>query len=172
MAKYKFVAGGGKPGVNADRIGREIDSIRKETGGIASPAELVNRARNATSAMHGWFTWDDSKAAELHRQQEARRLLRDIRIVRVVEGEEQPPQRVYVSVAHSTGGKGGAYAPIIEAMSDDTMREQVIGDAIAGLNGWRKRYEEFSELAPAIALVDQAIATAKGKAKKAKVKPR
>lgn len=57
----------------------EILTSLEETGRLTAPA-VVDLARSPNSPLHDFFEWDDTVAAELHRQAQARTLIRSIKI--------------------------------------------------------------------------------------------
>src|SRR4051812_1463795 len=60
-------------------IGPVIDSLCTEKKG-PTPAEVVDAARDDESPIHDYFEWDDVVAAEEHRRQQAREMVRSIEI--------------------------------------------------------------------------------------------
>ena len=77
-------------GVPADVAGRELSRMAK--GGEITARAVLDAARPEESPLHPAFEWDDAVAAELHREEQARLMLRSIRIVR---DAEQEPERVF-----------------------------------------------------------------------------
>ena len=68
----------------AERI-MELDLAH---GGVITPAMIVAEAAPDDSPLHGYFTWDDSVAGALHRENEARRLIRSVRVEHHSHGEK------------------------------------------------------------------------------------
>lgn len=56
-----------------------------EQRGRLSPADVVETARDPSSPLHHCFDWDDTSAAESWRIEQARRLIRSVRVVVVHE---------------------------------------------------------------------------------------
>lgn len=48
--------------------------------GVLRPADVVDAARNPNSSMHSQFEWDDGEAAEAYRLQQARSLIRRVKV--------------------------------------------------------------------------------------------
>lgn len=59
----------------------ELNRIAKEGGGRITPAAVVAHARDPASPLHHLFEWDDRVAAEQHRLEQARTLLRSCQVV-------------------------------------------------------------------------------------------
>lgn len=51
-----------------------------EIVGRFAPNDVVEAARDEDSPLHAFFEWDDSLAAEAHRVEQARRLIRSVRV--------------------------------------------------------------------------------------------
>ena len=52
-----------------------------EVKGRLTPMEVVDAARDRGSVLHSYFTWDDAAAAQEHRIEQARQLIRGIQVV-------------------------------------------------------------------------------------------
>jgi len=62
---------------------REAIKFRLEelaAGGILTPEAVVEDARDPDSPLHGEFNWDDASAAHQHRLDQARALIRSVRV--------------------------------------------------------------------------------------------
>jgi hypothetical protein len=71
--------------------------------GLLNPETVVDRARNPNSSLHDHFTWDDTEAAAAFRIQEARALIKRVR-VEVVRSDESVVR--VPSFTRSVEGKG------------------------------------------------------------------
>lgn len=67
-------------------IREELHSLMSE--GHLRPEDVVDAARNPNSALHSYFTWDDSEAAAAYRLQEARALIKRVKVDVVRTDEE------------------------------------------------------------------------------------
>lgn len=140
-------------------VGAELDRIERERGCL-KPTEVVDEARPKKSPLHRYFTWDDTEAAELHRQNEARALIRSVVII-TVDDRATPPARAFVHVTSSakeTTFTGPAYVSTVRAMSDADYKTQVLNDALSELNSFRTRYQHLRELAEVIAAIERIAA--------------
>jgi hypothetical protein len=150
MNIYRFSEHGAPSGVTAQIAGERLEQLQAAHE-VLTPKLIVEDARSEEAALHPIFEWDDSLAAEQHREQQARGLMRSIRLIQVGE-QSCEPQRVYLNV--STGTQRG-YCTSARIMSDDVLREQVLARAKDDLKAWRVRYAELQELADLFAIVDQ-----------------
>lgn len=62
-----------------------LKAIKDELAGLMSdgrlqPEDVVEAARNPNSSMHSYFTWDDTEAAAAFRLQEARALIKRVKV--------------------------------------------------------------------------------------------
>jgi len=63
---------------------KELKAIESRAGKL-TPEQVVTVAADEASALHGCFTWDDSEAAAKWRLDEARAIIRSVRIETVIE---------------------------------------------------------------------------------------
>lgn len=71
-----------EPSEKAQEVGEDLLAIKEINGGLLHPCDVVDAARDEESPLHSYFEWDDSIAAEHHRQGQARKLITSIVIVR------------------------------------------------------------------------------------------
>lgn len=125
-----------------------LDRIIQKNGCL-KPQFLVDEGRSPASPLHEFFTWDDSVAAELHRQEEARQIIRSIRVIRTdIPLSEQPVIRKFMSVHASdeeTRFDGTAYLGVDQIMESKDYQQQTLNFAMEELNGWKARYDGIQE---------------------------
>jgi len=138
--------------IDAQAAGAEMERLRVIHNGRLEAAMLVDAARNEENPLHDHFEWDDTKAAEAHRSEQARYLIRSI-VVQVDSQISAEPVRAFVSVKRD---EDRSFTSFAHALSDAELRAQVLADAMRELVAWRKRHAELTELANIFALVDQA----------------
>lgn len=64
-----------------DAIRQRLAELELDGGGRLTPAAVVEDAKDPASPLHACFQWDDEKAAQAHRLDQARALITSIRIV-------------------------------------------------------------------------------------------
>lgn len=150
---YKFKPGY-SAGVPAQVAGEELDRIRRENGDTLTPGLVVDESRPEDAALHPAFEWDDPTAAEKYREDQARRIIRNVYPIHVDErtGESRPVLG-YVSVDLPDAGR--RYITTARAMSDDELREQVLEDAVKAFEALRTRYQHIRDLAPIFQAIDR-----------------
>lgn len=142
MSIYKGKIGLSDP--EAQIIGEELESF----GGKFTPADIVKAARPERARLHKYFDWDDSHAAENYRLHQARQLVQRIRIV-VVAGGTKMETRAFHSVLVKVKEEEKPqprYVPLRNIRKSKSLQEQVLGQALRELEGWRNRYQQYKDV--------------------------
>lgn len=66
-------------------IAARLAKITEDCGGNLTPAAVVEDARSKKSPLHDQFEWDDGEAAHKYRLEQARTLIRSVRVEVVTE---------------------------------------------------------------------------------------
>lgn len=133
-------------------VRKELADITKRGGGILNPESVVEFARDATTALHSMFDWDDSEAAEKWRVHQARNL---IRVQVTYEPRADQEMQVYVSLPQDRDSEGG-YRRMVDVLSSEDRRKQLLGMALAELESFKKKYHQLTELAGVFKALDSA----------------
>ena len=153
MARVEYAKGQGfRLTGKAQVLGQEIERLRRRRGHLTAQL-VVDAASDPASRLHGEFEWDDTAAAAAYRLDQAAYLLRAIVIVR--EPQNGDPRIVRAFVHLQDDEAGPIYTSISVAMGDPAMREQVLRRAWQELEGWRRRYSEYDELAKVFSAIDE-----------------
>ncbi len=138
-------------GVPAEVFRREVQPHEAEHG-ICSARMFVDAARPEDSPIHNAFEWDDSIAAERHRVEHGRRLIRTIKVV-VNDKEHRAP--AFLAVTRPEAGPGLTHGYVSTQIAlTGRDRESVLRDALAQLNALRRRFSALNELADVWEAVD------------------
>lgn len=143
-----------KPGsrirINSQRAGERITSLKERLGGVIAPRDLVRDARSINSPLHSAFEWNNSKAAEQYREQQAGHMLRCLVTECVDRRRPNKPiavVRAFVNVRPpGTAAGDRSYRPLIDVLDDEELRHELIQTAAAEFKAWRARYSELQEL--------------------------
>lgn len=112
MKKYTFTIPGMFGKLTAEKAAKELERISEEHNHELKPEYVVADAVRKSSPLHKVFEWDDTKAAEKYRLQQARHLMNHIRIEVVNENiecrlsafvhvkKDEKSQRTYVPLQH------------------------------------------------------------------------
>jgi hypothetical protein len=117
---------------------------------------VVEAARPKESPLHGSFTWDDTKAAQQWRIQQARQLIRAVVQFEQVNGK-QTECRVFVSLTPDRETEGGRYRLANTVLSNEDQRRQLLADARAEMLRFRQKFHHLSELAGVFAAMDDVL---------------
>ena len=132
-----------------------LERLAKQTGGILTPAGVLRAASEPESQLHGYFTWDDTEAAQAWRMHQARNLIASVRVQMVGPVEAPEPIRAWVSVSTD---EGRGYRALESALADPVTREDVLASARRELDRVRRQYGQLEELAAVWEAMDQAAA--------------
>lgn len=144
--------------VAADVAHKELEAIREKVGAI-NPEDVVTRAKSKRNPLHPEFDWNDESAANKHRIERARALIRSIVVVRKSAPMVQARQyeiTTNVAPAGSSAPKQ-VYRTTEEILADPTARERLLARAIKDLGAFRERYAGLSELAVIFHAIDDAM---------------
>ena len=132
-------------GVDAMKVAEEI----MEIGEAATPAQIVDRARDEGSELHKCFEWDDAKAAQSYRLQQARTVVHMLVVEEVNPPEEDAaPIRFFVQP-----DKGHGYKPIEVVFKRDDEYQMLLQRALAELRDFKRKYERLKELREILDLI-------------------
>lgn len=136
--------------VDAQTAGEELERIYNERGEL-SPKNVVDASRSEQAPLHVCFEWDNEKAAEKWREEQASRIISTITIV----GENaNTAGREVRSFIHAQG----SYHPLAVVVSDVDKTAEMLKDALRELASFRKKYETLSQLAPLFDAMDRLTA--------------
>lgn len=147
--KYAWAPGARKPAKAAALVGAAVERVKTRAGRVTAKA-LVDDARPANSPTHALYEWDDTKAAESYREEQAREYLRAL--VVTIESPKGP-QTIRAAVSF---GSGESYVTTERALSSTELRSRLVGQALAEAESWRRRYEHLRELASVFAAIQKA----------------
>jgi hypothetical protein len=66
---YRFVPGSSMTG-DAQKVGEALAEIASRHGGQLTEQAILGAAKDPSSPLHGYFEWDDKKAAAKWREQQ------------------------------------------------------------------------------------------------------
>lgn len=141
--------------VSADVAGRVMEDL--ENGPGLTAKNLVDVSRPEDAPLHSVFEWNDSTAAELYRENQARRLIASIEIVRedVPEVEEKP---VMIRAFHALRTEETeGYEHIQHIMSDEEKRNRLLELAKRDMNIFKEKYKELKELSKVFESMDEIL---------------
>jgi hypothetical protein len=129
--------------------GMKIDAQRAleaiyERDGALNPEAVVEIAAEPTSPLHRYFDWDNEKAGNQHRLNQARNLIRVA--VKVLPQVSNQPVRQFVSLSTLRGTGTGSYLATVDIVDDADRYEIAKIDAIRALQQFQRRFSYIREL--------------------------
>lgn len=159
--KYAWKHGARMKG-DPQAVGERIEKIRREHRGDLKPVHVVNDARSKSSPIHPLLDWNDRRAAESWRLEQASKIIGSIEI-RFESGGLEHRARAYVSLPD---GPGRRYHDIRTAMSRRELRSMMLQQALDEATVWRDRYQKLQELSEVFAAIGKAEKRVKRKQEK------
>lgn len=129
---------------SAQIVGETLMQINEKHGTV-KPETVVHEAKRKSHPLHPFFEWDNDKAADEFRKEQARYLIRSVRIIQQVKNEEPKLIRVFHNV-EDTEEIGRGYQPLVHIMNSEDLKQQAISYSIQYLQQARKRLSEIKEL--------------------------
>lgn len=137
-----------KPGTRTkakpEVAGERLRQLLQTHGRLTAPI-VLDDSRPADAPLHPEFEWDDWKAAEQHRLEQARHIMQALVLVDTEVSDK--PIRAFVVVSDE---EGNTYQDIAVAMADPEMRGQVLQRAMRELEVWGERYQQYEEFRPVL----------------------
>lgn len=128
------------PKGDVQQIGRELDRIHKAEG-IIMPEKVVEAARPIESPLHHEFEWDDAKAAEKFRIDQARGIIQNITVT-IRKGETEGSVRAFVFLRSEARG----YRDTVAVLNNEESRRHLLEDALRDADIFRRKYATLHEL--------------------------
>lgn len=136
---YKWAAGKRVP-VSAQIAGEVCEGLEKE--GRLNAAELVIVSEPEDAPLHRCFEWNDERAACKWREQQARNIINGLVVVR----EDAEPVRRFFNLESSENN----YISIDLILQSPDKTQELLQQALAELQSFRRKYQNLAELAGVI----------------------
>jgi len=143
MTTYRFVEGWSLP-IDPQVAGETLATLAKGKGHL-QPQMVVDASRPKRAPLHNYFEWDNKKAGELHRLDQASKLIRSVRVV-AQEASETVLRRPFIHIPAQIKGTPSSYYPTATVMSSVDLRGRAIADALSYLHQAKSRLKEYREL--------------------------
>jgi len=137
-----------------DQLKKQLLKIQKCNGGSLSPVAVVDAARAADHPLHNRFEWDDSKAGEAYRIEQARRMIRAVVTVVNAAGAEIET-RAFVALS-TTKGTPEPYISITAVTSSKDLMEVLLADARRDAESFAAKYAILKKCKPVVTAMRKA----------------
>ena len=140
-------------GIPVEDAVKELDRI-KSIYGTLTPENVLDASRLETAVLYKLFNWDDAKAAEHYRLQQARTILNNIQVKVISDG--QPKQ---ISVYEVIRDKSAQEYKSIQSMTinDISFIKQRTRQELTILKDKLSVYKELSDVTTALSVAIEAL---------------
>jgi hypothetical protein len=143
---------------NPQRIGEALAKIAAAGGGELTPKAVVEAARSSSNVLHKHFEWDDSKAAEAFRLDQARNVIRSI------HAEDEDASDGHAAAFVSVSDKGGTSYRTLDAIKNSAdLQARVLAQAERDLDAFQRRYRAMQDVCAIIRTAQDALAKKRAK---------
>lgn len=122
----------------------ELLTIYREHGVLTAPL-VVDVARDPKHPLHSRFEWNDELAADSYRIEQARTLIRTVKVRYVSESTSEASDSVRAFSSVRTPQGGHAYEPTTEVVTDPVKRKILLADMRREWVSMRRRYQAMQE---------------------------
>ena len=149
---------GFKSKADANKVALEMESIGyNNSNDEFNTQEMVDFARNnPNSELHKLFEWNDTVAAEAYRNQQARDVIRFLKIT-VVDEETQKKEPTFIRYFISTGKHDGSYKKTEIVFKNATEADRVLENMRRDAEIFINRYKIYSDLNPSLSTAIAAL---------------
>jgi hypothetical protein len=129
--------------VSLEALRGQLTAISDQHGGL-TPALVVSEARDPEHPLHARFEWDNELAGEEWRREQARDLIRSVRVVwrEATETEQERSVRAFHSVKTPDGH---VYRPVEEVTQDPFQLKILMKDMEREWRQLQRRYADFEQ---------------------------
>jgi hypothetical protein len=125
-------------------IGDCLRTMHDRHGGLLVAREVWVEAKPPEHPLHPEFEWDDSTAADLYRDEQARSLIRNVRIVRESDEQIAAPIVSPRAYAHNPMKRTG-YTHIDVLRTQPALARMALAESFNGARGQLERVRELAE---------------------------
>lgn len=136
-------------GVDGQAVVAHLRGLEKRSSLTAE--NVVADAKKKSSPLHGLFCWDDTEAARLYREEQARWLIRQV-IQITIRGDEYRDieSRAFVNVIVADERQ---YVSMNTAMTTPSLRNQMLENALREMGVFERKYRDLIELSEVFAAI-------------------
>ena len=140
---------------SAETAGSVCEELDRTVG--LTPANLVDASRPKDAPLHSEFEWDDTKAAEKYREEQARMIIVNLAVVIEKEDEEPETVRAWYSLQPGYRANSGTYMSTVKIMSDSEKRSVLLDKAKGEMIAFKSKYSMLTELADVFESIDSTV---------------
>jgi len=125
-----------------EAIAARLEKIAKLNGGRVTPDAVLADAQNAKSPLHDQFEWDDTVAARQYRLQQARELIRSVKVEITTNTKTVSTVRY---VRDPSAGEAQGYVEVAKLRDDKTLAAEALQAEIRQANALVARARSLAE---------------------------
>lgn len=132
-----------------------LTQLALRNGGVLRVDDVLEAAKDESSILHKHFEWDDNKAADQYRRDQARALIQRCKITLV---ETNPVEiRAFVSLP-SDRDTGGGYRLTADVVGDEFLKAELLRDIRLTIARWNKKLHLLDrDLADLLSQVEERV---------------
>lgn len=140
-------------GTDPQKVADEIFAISD----TPTASEIVEMASDPAKESHALFEWNDSIAANEWRKEQARLVMRNLKVefVNELDGMEEKKTSTPVRLFYGNPVEKEGFAAITTIMENKDMYAQLLERAKMEIKSYRKKYAMLKELEPLFNVIDQ-----------------
>lgn len=124
-------------------IAQRLERIARRNGGILTPDAVIEDAQDKASPLHDQFTWDDTEAAKQWRLEQARSLIRSVKIE--IKTDERTVSTVrYIRNPEASHREQG-YADVTHLRTREDLAREALRRELAAAKALFERCESLAE---------------------------
>ena len=135
--------------VDANVAGEELQRIYAEHGKV-EPEDVVEESKPYDAPLHNCFEWNNDVAADKYRIEQARNIIRSIRVEVTTETGHDVEIRAFESVRTE-------YHPIQVIRQNADMMEELRASARSAMIAFKTKFQTLGELQGVIQAMDEAL---------------
>lgn len=147
---YKAVKGSKLSDAQAKLFGQRIEWLMDQNGHDVTAEDIIQDGKNPKSPFHKYLEWNDRKAGQQWRLNQARYILRSISVIVQYDDGDKKLTRAFVNVNRPSlddeDEKRSVYVSVETALSKEDLRRQLLETALDELQSWQQRYKMLKEL--------------------------
>lgn len=123
-------------------VRERLEELTKAHGGVLTPEVVVEDARNESSPLHKHFEWSEKKAAEAFRIEQARRLIREVKI-QIVTESRRITTVAYIRNPDASAGEAG-YVPTLSLRNNSDRAHVALVEEFARVRSALRRARDLA----------------------------
>ena len=139
-------------GTDPQKVADEIFSISD----TPTTDQVVEMAKDPGTESHALFDWDDAVAGPKWRKEQAKMIMRNLKVEFVQEEKAEDEAKTFLPVRMFYGNpvESSGYAAITTIMGNKDMYDQLLERAKMEIKSFRKKYAMLKELEALFEVID------------------